>query len=67
MPDPNSIFLLYSLRAALDSLNSNPELDKRYAGVKELKSAIQEELRELELEVKMAIEQMPEPSVGVPA
>jgi len=67
MPDSNSILLLYSLRAALDSLNSNPELEQRYSGVKELKCAIQEKLRELEPEVELAIEQMPDPSVGVPA
>lgn len=67
MPDPNPILLLYRLRFVLDSLNGYPELDQRFSGIEKLKSAIREEIEELEPEVQLVIQQMPEPSVGVPA
>lgn len=66
MPNPRSILLLHTLRTTLDSLNDHPELDQRYAGMQELKSALRREIEELQPEVELAIQQMPEPSVGVP-
>ena len=66
MPDSSSILLLHSLRVALDSLNKDPDLDRRYSGIRKLKSALQEEIEELEPEVRLTIEHMPQPSVGVP-
>lgn len=63
--DPNPILLLHTLRVTLDSLNL-PELDQRYSSIQELRNALQEEIQQLEPEVELAIQHMPEPSVGVP-
>ncbi len=66
MGDFDSILLLNSLRVALNSLDQNPELDGRHQGIRELRDRLREEIEYLEPGVKTAIEQMPEPSLGVP-
>jgi len=67
VPDPNPILLLHSLRVTLDSLNRLPELDQRYCSIQKLRNALQNEIEELKPEVELAVQHMPEPSVGVPA
>lgn len=66
MADSSPILLLHTLRLTLDSLNDHPELDQRYSSLRELRTALQEEIDELEPEVQSALQHMPQPSVGVP-